>query len=173
MTTKPPLPELKPSGNNHGNPLERRRGFLAGMGGDGLPVIGWNGRTRFRVSPWIGSTLFRWALVNKATICWVSVVTVEPVSRLSPSTGSRLPLVFFGHLSSLMEWNTVFPVHSWNEALEGSVSDDSDRVASAAPVTLFLRRMRRWRAPQPTTTTLWPLTPATIRKGECYADQIS
>ena len=45
MTTKPLLPELKPSGNTHGNPLERRRGFLAGMGGDGLPVIGWTGES--------------------------------------------------------------------------------------------------------------------------------
>jgi hypothetical protein len=40
MTTKPLLPEMKPSGNTHGIPLERRRGFLAGMGGEGLPVTG-------------------------------------------------------------------------------------------------------------------------------------
>ena len=89
MTTKPPLPELKPSGNTHGNPLERRRGFLAGMGGDGLPVIGRIGRTRFRVSPWTGSTLFRLVLVNEATGHWVPGITVKPASRLSPSTGSR------------------------------------------------------------------------------------
>ncbi len=66
MTTKPPLPKLKPSGNTHGNPLERRRGFLAGMGGDGLPVIGRNGGTRFRVSPW-----------NRFSVVTVNRITVE------------------------------------------------------------------------------------------------